>query len=88
MGINAKPHAELGRRISQGRKEIGLSVAEFARLVELSQNHVYVLERGEKRPHRRKLNRIGNVLGKRVEWLISGKGRKNLRNGEQNGGES
>lgn len=52
--------------------------SEFARRVEISQNHLSVVERGGREIGAAILLRVSREFGKSMEWLLTGKERQQL----------
>lgn len=53
---------ELGNKLKEARKKIGLTQAEVAEAAEVNTNYYARIERGEENPSFEKLNRIMKVL--------------------------
>ena len=62
---------EVGQRIVQTRKELGLTQEELAELVGVSQRSMQAHETGEVIPYR-KMREIGMVLEVTTSWLLHG----------------
>lgn len=64
----------IGPRIKQLRTFYGLSIREFAHLCGLSRLAVFNLESNKtQKPHPSSLQKMVNVFGTTVEWLLTGK---------------
>jgi transcriptional regulator with XRE-family HTH domain len=53
---------ELGSKLKEARKKVGLTQAEVAEAAEVNTNYYARIERGEENPSFEKLNRIMKVL--------------------------
>ena len=53
---------ELGNKLKEARKKVGLTQAEVAEAAEVNTNYYARIERGEENPSFEKLNRIMKVL--------------------------
>lgn len=76
MGVTVvKPEEEwrreIGERIVQARKELGMRQVELADLVHVSERSMQAYERGEVFPWRF-LSDISAVLGKSRDWILHG----------------
>ena len=66
----------VGERIKKSRQELGLSQAQLAKAVGISQESVRKWENGEiQSPRADTLIRLARKLRKDPEWLLNGKGR-------------
>ena len=63
---------DLARRLKERRKKLGLSQAELALKVEVSQPTIANWERGGHTPRHDALSRIASALGTEPSWLLSG----------------
>ena len=70
MGIS-----ELGERIKNRRKEVGITQVHLAELAEMSKNTLYKLERGESNPSWAVMEKLLDILG--LEFSIGIKQRSN-----------
>lgn len=70
MGIS-----ELGERIKNRRKEVGITQVHLAELAEMSKNTLYKLERGESNPSWEVMEKLLDILG--LEFSIGIKQRSN-----------
>lgn len=70
MGIS-----ELGERIKNRRKEVGITQVHLAELAEMSKNTLYKLERGESNPSWEVIEKLFDILG--LEFSIGIKQRSN-----------
>lgn len=70
MGIS-----ELGKRIKNRRKEVGITQVHLAELAEMSKNTLYKLERGESNPSWAVMEKLLDILG--LEFSIGIKQRSN-----------
>lgn len=61
-------------RILQLRKSKNLSQADFAKALNLSQNFVWMVEKGQREPSDRTMNDICRVFGVDPVWLRTGAG--------------
>ncbi len=63
----------IGPQLKRARELVGLSRRELARLAQLADPHVGMIERGDVRsPAAVTLDAIAHVLGVSVEWLLGG----------------
>ena len=63
---------DLARRLKERRKKLGLSQAELAEKIDVSQPTIANWERGGHVPRHDALNRIASALDTDPSWLISG----------------
>ena len=63
---------DLARRLKERRKKLGLSQAELAEKVDVSQPTIANWERGGHVPRQEALNRIASVLDTDPSWLLAG----------------
>lgn len=70
MGIS-----ELGERIKNRRKEVGITQVHLAELAEMSKNTLYKLERGESNPSWAVMEKLLDILG--LEFSIGIKQKSN-----------
>lgn len=63
--------SSVGQRIKQARREAGLTQAELAGRLGITQRSVQLYESGDVVPYRR-LERIGAVCGRSSQWLLYG----------------
>lgn len=56
------------------RKNLGLSVAKFAKALEMSQNTLTCYERGERKPSIKLFVQLHKKLNVNLNWFISGEG--------------
>lgn len=61
-------------RIRQLRLALGLSQSEFGANVNLSQNYIWMLEKGDRSPSERTISDICRVFGVSLAWLQDGVG--------------
>lgn len=64
----------LGKRIKEIRKALGLTQEMFAIKIYIDQGYLSQIERGKKRPSALILLAIQNMFGVSREWLLAGKG--------------
>lgn len=64
----------IANRILQIRKSQKLSQADFAKKISLSQNFVWMVEKGQREPSERTLNDICRIFGVDPVWLRTGVG--------------
>lgn len=62
---------EIGARIKQARKEMGLTQEELAEITSVSKRSLQDYENGVTLPYRH-LRELGKLLGKDVEWFLHG----------------
>ena len=62
---------EVGRRITQARRELGLRQVDLARKMKVSQRSAQAWETGEVIPYRR-MKALARVLRKEPEWILHG----------------
>ena len=62
---------EVGRRITQARRELGITQVEFAKKVGASQRSAQAWETGEVVPYRW-MKKISRVLKREPEWILHG----------------
>ena len=62
---------EVGRRIVQARKELGLTQEELAELAGVSQRSMQAYETGEVIPYR-KMREIAGVVQRSTSWILHG----------------
>ena len=62
---------EIGRRIIEARRELGMSQQELADLVHVSVRSMQAYESGEVVPYR-KLSDLASVLDKSAAWILHG----------------
>lgn len=60
---------ELGNKLKEARKKVGLTQAEVAEAAEVNTNYYARIERGEENPSFEKLNRIMKVL--KIKTILS-----------------
>ena len=60
----------IGARIKAAREEKGITQEEFAAMLDLSRNHVSVIERGVKAPRLETFVAIANALGVSADSLL------------------
>lgn len=65
---------EIGKRIQQFRKKLGLNQGEFSREIEISQTTVSRVESGEKKPSKAFLNAMMVRYAVNPDWILTGKG--------------
>lgn len=63
--------AEVGARIAEARRQLGIDQKEFAELVHVSDKAVSLWERGQTSPHRH-IDDIAAVLGRDKMWFWDG----------------
>lgn len=61
-------------RIKQIRQSLNLSQAEFGSRVKLSQNYIWMIEKGDRIPADRTISDICRVFGVNEVWLRTGEG--------------
>ena len=61
-------------RIKQIRKSLNLSQAEFGSRVKLSQNYIWMIEKGDRIPADRTISDICREFGVNEVWLRTGEG--------------
>lgn len=61
-------------RIKQIRQSLNLSQAEFGSRVKLSQNYIWMIEKGDRVPADRTISDICRVFGVNEIWLRTGEG--------------
>lgn len=66
------PREEMGDRIRQAREAVGLSQAELAERVAVSQPTVWEWENNQSQPKRFRVKRIAKALGRDSEWIERG----------------
>lgn len=64
-------NAELGRRLRQARKEMGLSGAELARRIGKSQPYISDLERGQRTPSLPTLRALARALNRPLSYFLA-----------------
>lgn len=64
---------QLGARIRNFRKTLGLSVDQVAVRAGISSDHLATLERGRHVAYERTLRRVAKALGTSLVWLQTGK---------------
>lgn len=64
----------MNERIKALRKQLGMTQTEFAQKVGLSQNYVWMIERGDRSPSDRTVADICREFNVREEWLRTGDG--------------
>ena len=62
---------EVGRRITQARRELGITQVEFAKKVGASQRSAQAWETGEVIPYRW-MKKVSRVLRREPEWILHG----------------
>lgn len=72
MDHAAQPIGSLGDRLRQARKALGLSQADLALKIGVSQPAVATWESGMHDPRRDVLTRVATVLGVPFDWLAAG----------------
>jgi transcriptional regulator with XRE-family HTH domain len=65
---------KIGSRIRDAREARGMSAAELARLVKVSQTAVWNWEEKSRKPHSQTLIALAKVLGVSPEYLLHGNG--------------
>lgn len=65
---------DISTRLLQVRKDQGLSQADFAQKLNLSQNFVWLTEKGQRLPSDRTIADICRVFGVNEVWLRTGAG--------------
>lgn len=77
MGTNsnngARGQRAVGKRIRLTRKAMALTGPQFAALLRITANHLYVLERGERPVGARTMNRLAARTGRSLAWFMSGR---------------
>lgn len=72
VGDDDKSYArEVGRRIIEARRDLGMSQQELADLIHLTDRSVQAYESGEVIPYR-KAKDLSDVLGKPISWILHG----------------
>lgn len=69
----------MNERIKTLRLELSLTQSEFGEKLGISQNYVWMIEKGDRVPSDRTVADICRVFGVNEEWLRSGHGEKYLR---------
>ncbi|MEE8461197.1 MAG: XRE family transcriptional regulator [Acidobacteriota bacterium] len=64
-------HTIFGMKVRQARSEAGLTLSEFAAQCELSPSYMTEIEKGRKYPRADKIMKMGEVLGKDYDDLVS-----------------
>ena len=64
-------NAELGRRLRQARKEMGLSGTELARRIGKSQPYISDLERGQRTPSLSTLRALARALNRPLSYFLA-----------------
>lgn len=67
----------LGKRVYQRRHELGMTMSELAEKVGMSHSSISVMESRDQRSSQH-VNKIAEVLGLSVEWLLTGEGLKEI----------
>ena len=69
----------MNERIKTLRLELSLTQSEFGEKLGISQNYVWMIEKGDRVPSDRTVADICRVFGVNEDWLRSGHGEKYLR---------
>ena len=69
----------MNERIKTLRLELSLTQSEFGEKLGISQNYVWMIEKGDRVPSDRTVADICRVFGVNEEWLRTGQGEKYLR---------
>lgn len=62
---------EVGRRIVQARRELGLTQVQLAQKIGVSQRSAQAYENGETVPYRQ-MKKLARALKRRPEWILEG----------------
>ncbi|EOE7347199.1 helix-turn-helix domain-containing protein [Clostridioides difficile] len=73
-GIDTKELNTINKRIKKIRELEGLSQEEFAKKIDLSQNHLSGMENGKKKVMKRTIITICSIFNINKEWLKNGTG--------------
>lgn len=69
----------MNERIKTLRLELSLTQSEFGEKLGISQNYVWMIEKGDRVPSDRTVADICRVFGVNEDWLRTGQGEKYLR---------
>lgn len=69
----------MNERIKTLRLDLSLTQSEFGEKLGISQNYVWMIEKGDRVPSDRTVADICRVFGVNEEWLRTGQGEKYLR---------
>ena len=69
----------MSERIKTLRLELSLTQSEFGEKLGISQNYVWMIEKGDRVPSDRTVADICRVFGVNEDWLRTGQGEKYLR---------
>ena len=64
----------MNERIRQLRNDLHLSQAEFGAKINLSQNYIWMIEKGDRTPSDRTIADIAREFGVSLAWLEDGEG--------------
>lgn len=72
MTAEEETHAhEIGKRLIEARRELGMSQRELADLIHVSERSMQAYESGDVIPYR-KLKDLGDVLSRPMSWILHG----------------
>ena len=69
----------MNERIKTLRLDLSLTQSEFGEKLGISQNYVWMIEKGDRVPSDRTVSDICRVFGVNEDWLRTGQGEKYLR---------
>lgn len=64
----------IGERIRDARKSLKKTQKEFSQSLDMSENYIWQIEKGQREPSERTLNDICRIFGIRKDWLLTGEG--------------
>jgi y4mF family transcriptional regulator len=64
---------ELGQKIKDRRKQLGITQPHLAELAQISTNTLYQIERGQANPSLKVLNQLAEVLGMEIFFEVKQK---------------
>lgn len=64
----------IGERIRDARKSSKKTQKEFAQALDMSENYIWQIEKGQRDPSERTLNDICRIFGINPDWLHTGEG--------------
>lgn len=72
----------MNERIRQLRSALKLSQSEFGAKINLSQNYIWMIEKGERAPSNRTISDICREFGVSLAWLETGEGEMYVQRSE------